>query len=144
MPSQYIVEAAEKAEQWSNDRGTFQAWNIQLMDGKGSYEATTNTKPDKDFPAIGEKVEGDLIPGQRGLRFKRAYAGGGQGNSYKRDPAETASIIRQHSQTTAVYWMTLMHKVYGADAEHPYRPNLDGLAKAIDWFDRDAKGEPQP
>ena len=134
MPS-YVVKEREPAEVWTSAQGgQMQAWNLKLWNEQGEYECSANTKVGNEFPAIGETVEGELTSqGPKGMKFKKAWRSTPEGS--RRSPQETASIVRQHSQTVAVYWAAVLQK-----ASPDIKPSYTWLKEIVDWFDQDAKG----
>lgn len=80
---------------------TLHEYPVQVtnLDSGQDGNAVIVQKPETAPPAIGEEVEGDLVPIKGGpfkgrMKIKKAYQGGG-GGSYGRSPVDQASIERQ-------------------------------------------------
>lgn len=132
MPSFTVKEAAHK-KHVDGKYGPMQVIGLYL-EGHGSAEWFT--KADTPIPAAGTVLEGELETGEYGQKFKKAPPaggfGGGGGSWKPRDPAETRSIVRQHSQHMALLWAQL--------DPTPTVRTLEDLKYIIDWFDADVEG----
>lgn len=141
MPS-YIVQSCEEGGTWESEKGgTMQAWNLVLIDGQGEYKCQANTKLGNEFPAEGQSVEGEFTEAgsDRPKRFKKAYTKPPAEGWKPRDPKETTQIVVQHSQQMAIMWAAIKQK----ESATPTNFGYDWLEQAIEWFTRNAKGEPQ-
>lgn len=86
---------------------------------------------DQQPPKVGETIPG-IEDSDYGPKVKRQAKGGG---GFKRSPAETAAIQRQHSQD-----MALQREANMIAAGHrPYTG--EQLRSVINWFDEDIKGK---
>jgi hypothetical protein len=103
MP-EFTVAAASQKKTLDGKNGPMQVIALSLTDGGATHQAEWFTKASTPLPAEGSRIEGTLEPSDYGLKFKKAFNGGagGGGGFRPRDPKDTASIIRQHSQHMAV------------------------------------------
>jgi hypothetical protein len=111
------------------------ALSLQDISGAQSHSAEWITSKDADVEAlVGTRVSGTLEPSQYGLRFKKdrpTFSGGG----FKpRDPKDTASIIRQHSEHMAVLLLQVKATA-GVLTEDDLTPAK--IRSLTDWFDDD-------
>jgi hypothetical protein len=137
MTTTIVVKSAEVASDYEGKFGPGRRMKIEAEDGR-TYE--WNTKQDRQPPAPGTKLEGETWEDEKwGWKFKLPQGqfggggsgGGGGGNrSAARNPQETASIVRQHSQHMALMYVAMKD---GAP------PPLDELKSIIDWFATDAQ-----
>jgi hypothetical protein len=115
---------------------------VYFVDGTGEdgtqfESAYLAQKPDRDPPQAGSVLEGyDLSKSDKGYRLKRTpqQQGGGGFSGGKRDPAERASIVRQHSQEMALRYVEI--KAALGTVEKDFKP--DDLKPIVDWFVQDA------
>jgi hypothetical protein len=97
---EFTIEAAAHKKDMPPKEGfkPSQIIALGLGDGTNSHEAEWITSKDTD-PAslVGTRISGTLESTQYGLRFKKDRPAFG-GAPRQRDPKDTASIVRQHSQ----------------------------------------------
>lgn len=132
-----ITAVSDETEDWSNDHGAFRTYQIEAEGSMGSGFYRLNQKASSDPPKVGDVIDADSTEKQGKKYLKRIWkenAPSNAGGGFRpRDPAERASIIRQHSQHMAVLWMVLMQKE-GVKADEA------SLKTWTDYFDADAKG----
>jgi len=86
------------------------------------------------LPTVGEKYEGTIEDSPYGPKFKRP-GGKAQGAGFKRSPADTKAIQRQHSQQIALMKEANIIASGGRPFTH------QEMVTAIDYFEDDIKGK---
>ena len=95
--AEYTVVPAEHKKAVDGRNGPMQVIALRLSDGTTEHAAEWFTKADTAVPSPNTRIEGTLEPSQYGLKFKKDRPAFG-GTARARDPKDTASIVRQHSQ----------------------------------------------
>lgn len=146
MPAYTVSHVAENTREWSSQQGgPMVAYKMTVKDPTGAEVTNVEWSRKKDSPApkVGETVDGEIatqtVDTRNGpmqvRKFKKAQQGGFGGGGYRpRDPAETAAIQRQHSQSVAVEYLRYRAMLGDVPGEWKTR---DGLRELIDWFQRD-------
>jgi hypothetical protein len=129
VPEQFIVETVLKREEWEGDYGPMTTYRLVVNGGK---EVDLNQKPSTPAPTQGQEIPGYLKPGKYRPILKKEQAGStgtSVGGNFKgKSPDQQASIVRQHSQESALRY----HAQLGD------KPTLENLRETIDWFVDDA------
>src|SRR5437868_4692133 len=102
----YTIGRVQKKEREPEIKGSkFYVYEIDFDEHSGPVEMLQ--KPETPAPKVGDVLEGTIEPGREKEdgtkwpdKFKKAQTGGFK----PRSPAETASIVRQHSQAMAIAW----------------------------------------
>lgn len=139
MSPTYLVENATKKKEIEGRNGPLAIYELQLKDGEGSVTCEVAQMVTTAAPYAGQSVEGTIDhSGPFGAKFKKASKGaaGGGNAGFQRDPKETASIVRQHSQHMAILWCSILERK-GRLTDEAVSPS--GLAKLIDFFMLDAQ-----
>jgi hypothetical protein len=126
----YTIERATFNKEVETKYGTMKLYDLTFETGE---QAELMQKPETLAPTMGQTLEGTIESTQYGNRFRRLKpqnAGGG----YKRDPSESKSIVRQHSQQMAIAWAVILDK----KGLLPERPDYVWLKGVIDFFVEDA------
>lgn len=140
----YTITAAEKKKEIEGKNGPLIVYTLSLGDKDRSVDAEVLQKPSSPPPEVGSQVEGTLQDTEYGWKFRRAkpaYSGGGG-----RDPKETASIVRQHSQHMALLHIEGMERRFVPTAEEPHFKidSLETIKQIIQWFQDDAMNAGEP
>lgn len=145
MPTFEVVSVDHEIKPWRTKDGqrAFIDYSIHVdgPGGRGGPLLLTRL-PSSDAPVPGDTLEGFEILHENGrAKLKKEKQGqgfqersGGPNGGFQRDPKDTAQIVRQHSQTTAVYWLAVLQK-----AGNLPDPSEAILKATIDWFDRDVQ-----
>ncbi len=161
MPNITITDVGDAREWASKQGGSFVSYMVEF-DGEAKGYAELTKKPESPAPAVGEQMEVEIIPGRVKdeatgerwpSRIKRLSAapqspsnGPAQPLVSKPTPmdlfvdARQRAILRQHSQTAAIYWAAVLQKA----GEVPEGPKVEWLRGIIDWFDDDVKQAVKP
>lgn len=136
MPEFTVLHASHKRDlPAKGDYKPSQVIALTLTDGTVQHEAEWITATTTDVPPVNTRLSGTIEPSQYGLRFKKdrpAFAGG---SGFKpRDPKDTASIIRQHSEHMAVLLLQVKATA-GVLADDDLTPAK--IRSLTDWFDDD-------
>lgn len=136
MPT-YLVENATKKKEIEGRNGPLAIWELQLKDGESTVTCELAQMATTPAPYAGQSVEGAIDhSGPYGAKFKKASRSQTQSNGgFQRDPKESASIVRQHSQHMAILWCSILERK-GRLTDEAVSPT--GLAKLIDFFMLDA------
>jgi hypothetical protein len=130
MAERVQIKSAEEKKRYTGQYGERVVYRLNLERADGSLlQAETVRKPTSPVPNGFE--EGELVPGQYGMDWKRAQQNGRPGGGGK-SPQESAKITRMHSQEMALRWLTIKGGVNERD--------LDSIKPIIDWFTEDAEG----
>jgi hypothetical protein len=135
---EFTIEAAAHKKHMPAKEGfkPSQIIALRLTDGTTSHEAEWITATTTDADAlVGTRISGTLEPSQYGMRFKEdrpAFAGGG--GMRPRDPKDTASIVRQHSEHMAVLLLQVKATA-GVLTDDDLKPAK--IRSLTDWFDDD-------
>lgn len=139
--------------------GELVKWYVDFIDSNGQpvtdargavSDCYWQRKPESDVTP-GDTVYGVITEGDYGLRFKKLQRPDGHESSAgarpakgsgakswepesQRDPERSARITRQHSQSAAIAYATLMQ----SQGLLPEAFGPDALKTLIDWFDLDA------
>lgn len=134
--AEYTVLSAVHKKAVDGRNGPMQVINLRLSDGTNEHDAEWFTKASTDVPLPNARLEGTLEPTDYGLKFKKAFSGGGGGGfgGRPRDPKDTAAIVRQHSQHMAVLLLGAKASAGLLDATELTPAKIKMLA---DFFDDD-------
>lgn len=137
----YTIEAAEKQIREPEIKGERFHSYLLTLDGQ---KVEMLQKPTSPAPKVGEVIEGTIEPGKEKNdgskwpdKFKRLRSIPGGGGFRPRDPKETNSIVRQHSQEMAIRWATLCN----ATGQKFQIDSYEELKLVIDWFQADVTAE---
>ena len=135
----FTVTAVDtKVRDWQSEHGTMRAYKIKLKDAAGTEQvAEWSRKLSSPAPEAGQTVEGEIVQGQYGARFKKTQSAGGLGPRPE-DPKRAARILRQHSQDMAMRVISIAYTTAQLEAMEP-RDLFDLIKKTADWFDKDAE-----
>lgn len=153
--AEFTIKGARNAGTKPNPHGgTFDKWYVDLLDPEGKPVRDAEGKTDGAYwqrKSPSEVTEGDVVygtvsEGEYGLRFKMekrpddAPAGSQGGGSFNARPGKSAdqqaSIVRQHSQESALRYLAIT----GLDIDPENRMvALEQIVRPIiDWFVEDA------
>jgi hypothetical protein len=108
---------------------------LKLSDGTTTHEAEWITSKDTDPSSLAGTRKGfTLEPSQYGMKAKADRPAFGGGQSRPRDPKDTASIVRQHSQHMALLLLTAKAHA-GEITDADFKPS--NLKRLTDFFDDD-------
>lgn len=130
MPS-YTVLSVEKLREKDTQWGKKKVLKLRLRNAEGTEkDAEWFTSVKTPDPAEGSSIEGEVTQGDYGLEFKKPKGNSG-GGGFKRSPAETKAIQRQHSQH-----MMLLHEAnLVAAGRQPF--SGEEMRKVTNFFERD-------
>jgi hypothetical protein len=130
---EFTVLAAEQKKTLDGRNGPMQVISLRLTDGTTEHNAEWFTKAATPLPSPNSRIEGTLEPSDYGMKFKKAF-NGAAGGPRGRSPEETASIVRQHSQT-AVGNLLIAKATAGLLIADDLTPA--NLKRLHDWYDDD-------
>lgn len=140
MPEFTVVSSSKKKEfPAKDDKPAMQVIALRLaQDGNAApVEAEWFTRATTDLPMPGSKLDGDLEPGQYGMRFKKSRPNNGFGGG-RRDPATEKRIVHQHSQDMAIETLKLAHQMGVAPEVENVKALVDAVEAVADVYDRKA------
>lgn len=131
MSKDYTVQGIESKREWSGKYGPMVTYLVKLA-GEDEF-VEVNRKPTTDAPKDGEVLTGELIPNANPqfpakLKVDKPAFTPGQGGGFKRSPADTKAIQRQHSQEMALRYLTLVGKT---------NATLEDVSSVAAYFDQD-------
>jgi hypothetical protein len=133
MPSFTVLAVDGKVRDWQSEHGTMRAYKINLRGQDGTeHTAEWSRKLSSAAPEVGQTLEGEIVQGQYGARFKKTQAGGGGSREYKADPAKQRAIAMEAAQKVAVDILRLAmdQGVWKAPEEKPVG-EMAGVVKTI-------------
>jgi hypothetical protein len=135
MPTFVVAGAQQKKTLEPKDgKPARQIIGLLLKDGQGEAKvAEWFTNATTPIPGEGSTLEGELSFNQQYGRYDFKRAQQGFGGLRPEDPVRAARILRQHSQTAAIQFATLMHSL----GRLPEDFGRDQLKQLVDWFDLD-------
>lgn len=134
MPEYTLKDLEVKKDMPGYSGGPAKVLELTLEDDSGTHTAEMFTMASTPLPSIGDKMEGTIEPSDYGPKWKKA--GGRQGGGgFKRSPAETAAIQRQHSQEQALRREANVIAAGG----RPY--SREQLVAVINFFEADIKSK---
>ena len=126
------VEVKKEMPDYSG--GPAKVLKLTLEDqGGNTHQAEMFTMASTASPTIGQKLEGEISESDYGPKFSRG--GAKKGGGFKKSPAETKAIQRQHSQE-----MMLREEQNRLAFGQPLFTN-DERQQVIDYYEDDIKGK---
>ena len=119
---------------------------IPKKDGTGTFPVCNILTEDDEVGdvmgevKVGDELEGEWEKTQYGMKFKKAYSGGGGGKYGKNNPETQAQIIRQNSLTNAVAYCTAKANLMKKEDGEKYLSGK-GIIQVATYFSKYSLGK---